>query len=613
MRKLPSKGGIFSRVAQVLDFSKHHSRLGPSPGEYPRLDRPTRVFTEPNSPNTNPYPTSHKIWERVSTPPITTPEISGQRTPRFFPTHICGPMHRNNVFTRFSCPLPITSARIDITMDAINISAREDLFTWAAVEISANVNISGELDTQIGCEVPLDIMIFVDNSWVFLAQISLIIADWPTRASMSPALLKGVCRTVLHLASSIDILVDRLAIGCISADPEQNMQLLLPLSTCNLDAIRGLLQSVQIFELHGNEPCQMRTSKALHEASNLLLRYSSRGALRHLFVVTANSSISLSEISPNISSRVRFHTVSPEPALGIWASEPKDGWHLSVSFNDEEDKEAVHSLKENLKQIMRHLRYGLDPGVLSNLSIELNGQNGYEIEAILGDTKCTALRPGEKWTLLVKIRAVSEAMEVSCGHGVLTKGDLERGDSWAKNQADNCIHQTIDQFHGLLGPPDRAAAENNFSVRLEHSHSALSSSAVIKLENKCEVARISRNDAMFGQKIRQTLPKDVRKLYIEGITVQGRAKPIHSMHLSCHLDNDNHGEPEQGENSSELPFAHSPLEILPDLELHNSPLVELGSLNPFRNLVRGCDDRCFHNLSPDGKISGEQAFISPIT
>ncbi|KLJ13572.1 hypothetical protein EMPG_11491 [Blastomyces silverae] len=586
VRRIPSKGGIFARVAQVLDFGKsRHSSLGPASGGYSRLDRPTRVYTEPNSPNMHRYPLNHKIREPISTQLIATPEKFGQRTPPSTRTNLCVAKHRNNVHTRFSCPLPITSAKIDITMDAMKISTREDLFTWAAVEISANVNLDTELETQIGCEVPLDIMVLLDNS-----------------ASMPPALLKGACNAVLHLASSMDMLVDRLAIGCISADPEQNLQLLLPLSTCNLDVIRGLLRSAQIFELPGDGPNLTRTSKALHEASNLLLRYSSRGALRHVFVVTANLGISLSEITTNIRSRVRFHTISPEPVLVLWASEPMDGWHLSASFDDEEDNYGVHALKHNLKQVMRHLRFGLDPGVLSNLSIGLAGQNGCDIEAILGETKCKALRPGEKWTLLVKIKAVSEVMEEFCVHGDRTQ-----------NPVDKDVDQMIDQLHGLLRPSDRAVSENIFTVNLEHSHSALSGSAVITLENKCEITRFPRNNSVFGKKVRQALHKDVCELYAEENAVQGRVKPIHSMHLSRHLDGDNHTKSEQGKNSRERSFTSSPSHFSQDLEIHNNPQVELGSMNPFRNLVEGCDGNCFHNISSDENFARGQTFMSPIS
>ncbi|OAT06927.1 hypothetical protein BDBG_03062 [Blastomyces gilchristii SLH14081] len=580
VRRIPSKGGIFPRVAKVLDFSKsRHSSLGPASGGYSRLDPPKRVYTEPNSPNTHRYPPNHKIREPISTQLTAAPERFGQRTPPFTRKNLFVPKHRNNVHTRFSCPLPITRANIHITMDAMKISAREDLFTWAAVEISANVNLEGELETQIGCDVPLDIIVLLDNS-----------------ASMPPALLKGACNTVLHLASSMDMLVDRMAIGCISADPEQNLQLLLPLSTCNLDVIRGLLRSVQIFQFPCDEPNLTRTSKALHEASNLLLRYSSRGALRHVFVITANLGISLLEITSNIRSRVRFHTISPEPVLVVWASEPVDGWHLSASF-DEEDNDGAHALKHNLKQVMRHLRFGLDPGVLSNLSIRLDGQHGCDIEAILGETKCKALRPGEKWTLLVKIKAVSEVMEELSVHGDRTQ-----------NPVDNDVDQMIDQLHGLLRASDRAISENIFTVNLEHSHSALSGPAVIKLENKCEITRFPR------KKVRQALHKDVRELYGEGNALQGRVKRINSMHLSRHLDGgDNHRTSEQGKNSRERSFTSSPSHLSQHLEVYNSPQVELGSMNPFRNLVEGCDGNCFHNICSDEKVARDQAFVSPIS
>ncbi|OJD16023.1 hypothetical protein AJ78_03776 [Emergomyces pasteurianus Ep9510] len=484
-----TKRGNFFRVAEALDFNKQrHSSPGPIHSFYRRrnnLDKELRRWLEltvgPQNPQLRPY-----------TLPM---------------------------------PLPITSAKIDIIADAMKISPRDGLFTWAAVEISADVsNLDGDLETQIGCEVPLDIMILVDNS-----------------ANVSPVLLKGARNIVLHLVSSLDILVDKLAIGCISADPEQNLQLLLPLS-------------------RSEDLTRVRTSKALYEASNLLLKYSSRGVLRHVFVITANSGIALSEMTMNISNRVRFHTISPEPVLGIWASKPMYGRHLSASFDDEAEKESVHASKENLRKIIRHLRFGLNPGVPSNLSIGLSGKNGCDIEAVLGETNCKNFRPGENWALLVKIRAISEAPKVFAGHRGRYESICRHGDTLAKNQTGNDVDHMIDQPHGLHGSSDRALAENIFTVSLKHSHSALSDSTAIKLENKCEITRFPRSNSVVGQKGRRAIHKDARELYDQEHILQGRTKPIH---LSRHIDSDNSAGSDQENNSSEWICVHSPSHLSP--------------------------------------------------
>ncbi|OAX82118.1 hypothetical protein ACJ72_03532 [Emergomyces africanus] len=450
VRRIPSKGGIFALVAEAIDFNKQRYS-SPAPVNRGFSVGHTRpIYREPNSANDHPYLPNHIIRERISTNLIASRVQSRRRTPPLARTNLCVPKNHNYVHTRFPCHVPITSAKLDITMDAMKISAHEDLVTWAAVEISATVsNLDSDLKTQIGCEVPLDIMIHVDNS------------------EHVASFIKRACNTVLPLVSAMDILVDRLAIGCISADPEQNLQLLLPLSTCNLEILDGLLRSIQTIRL-----------EALHEASNLPLRHSSSGALRHMFVITANSGISLSEMTANITNRVRFHTISPEPILGTWAFKPMDGGHPFAYFDDEEDKESVQAIKNNLKKIIRHLRYGLHPGALPNLSIGLNGQNGYDIEAVLGETKRKTMRPGDKWTLLVKIKAISEARKV-----------FFVGDSFTKNQVGSDVDRTINRHPRLLGSCDRALAENIFTVSLEYSHSTLSDSAAIKLENECEITR----------------------------------------------------------------------------------------------------------------------------
>ncbi|ODH42636.1 hypothetical protein ACO22_01161 [Paracoccidioides brasiliensis] len=587
LRKVPSKG-IFARVAQALDFNKQRQPSpGPVPGSFTTPDRPTRSYTAPSPIITQSQLGESNRCESTLVTAVVSPQQFG-RTPPLTRTNLCITKHRNNVQTRFPCPLPITSANMHITMDAMKISAHQDLFTWAAVDISAKIaNLDGDIDAQIGCEVPLDIMILVDNS-----------------ASMPPTLLNGACNTVLHIASSMDILVDRLAIGCISADPEQNLQLLSPLSICNLDLIRRLLRSMQIFELPGDQLSRARTTKALQEASNLLLRYSSRGALRHVFVVTSSSSISLPDMSTNVSSRIRFHTVSPEPALGIRASTTMVGWHLSASFDDEEDDGGVQGLKDSLKQVMRHLRMGLDPGVLSNLSIRIAGGDGCYIQAILGQTKCKTLRPGEKWTILVKIKAISEALETSYDPNDGNENTAGHGDHPVQNRAKNDVDQMIDQLQGLFRSSTIALTESLFTVTLEHNHSALSSAAVIKLENKCEINRYLRSNSLFGEKVTRALRKDVQELYDEERTIEAMNLTINSMHLSHHLDGEDRTESAHGDDS--LEGSSYP----PDPMMYVSPRVALGSMNPFRNLLRGCDENCIHALPPDQNAHGGIPFVS---
>ncbi|KAK2786010.1 hypothetical protein FQN52_008006 [Onygenales sp. PD_12] len=586
LQRASSRGGLFARVFQALDFNRPR-QPSPAAPDFAISDQSPRAYVGASSGNPQRYASKSNVRDDAPPNPLSRSQTSGRKSPPCFRPNLHVAKHRTRVHARSARPPPITNANINVMMDAMKISAREDLFTWVAVEITASVsNLSGDIDTQTTCDVPLDVMIIVDNS-----------------ATMSPELLKGACNTVLHVASSMDMLIDRLAIGCISADPEQNLQLLLPLGTCNLDVIQRLLRSMHVFRLQHDEPNQTRVSKALHEAANLLMRCSSRGALRHIFVVTSNSTISLRVMSTNIKSRIRFHTISPEPVLVIRAPEHIDGWHLPASFDDEEDHDGIGALKDNLKEIMRHLRMGLDPGFLSDLSVSFSGAAGCSIEAILGDPKCACLRPGEKWTILVKVKAVSENAGTSRG----TNNDAQNTTCADGSQVDSDVDHIIDQLHGLLGSSNHET-QNLFSVILEYNHSAFSNGAVIRLENKCEITLFpQKKNSLVRDKSRRALQRDASELYDQENAVDSHSRPIRSMHLSCHLDHRLAGY-ETGDNDMGDACGHTSVDPALDQMVHSSP-VSLGSMNPFRNLVRGCDENCVHGLASDENRTLDQPLI----
>ncbi|PGG97470.1 hypothetical protein AJ79_09190 [Helicocarpus griseus UAMH5409] len=588
-QRIPSKGGIFTRVAKVLDFNRQRQASRGS-GDFD--NHPARSQTETSSEdggNAQNYLSESIGREPISMNPTVYSQEYGPRTPPLNRPNLCVAKHRSQVHTRFSCPLPITSAKINISMDALKISTIEDLFTWIAVEISAKVgNLDGDTSTQSCCEVPLDIIILVDNS-----------------ANMTPDLLKGACNIATHVASSMDILLDRVALGCISADPEQNLQLLLPLGTCNPDITREAVQSIYAYRLQRDEPSQARTSKALYEASNLILRYSSRGALRHIFIITANSGIVLPELTANMSSRIRFHTISPEPVFAMRTPELMNGWHLSAGFDEEENTDR-HALKDSLKQVMRHLRMGLDPGVLSNLSIGLSGENGCDVEAILGEMKRDILRPGEKWTILVKVKPVSGKKNLPASHGDDAQNASGAENSLPQNDDENNVDQMIDQLHGLLSSTDRALAENILTVTLKHNHSALPGTAVVRMERKCEIACFPRKDSISCNKIGKTAQKDAPKLCDEEMGAHWGNGPIDSTPSSNNYNDTNLADSGREDDMvGELPV-RSTLPPPLDARVNCSPSVALGSMNPFRHLAGGCDGKCFHGLALQNSAGGDQ-------
>ena len=95
----------------------------------------------------------------------TSEETVGRLTPPLDRADLHVAKNRTKSCARSPRGLPITSAKMELTMDALKIGAGEDLSTWVAVEIAAKINnVCVEPHGQVGGDVPLDAMILVHNS-----------------------------------------------------------------------------------------------------------------------------------------------------------------------------------------------------------------------------------------------------------------------------------------------------------------------------------------------------------------------------------------------------------------------------------------------------------------
>lgn len=325
---------------------------------------------------------------------------------------------------------------------------------------------------------------------------------------MSPEFLKGACRNAFYVASSLDILTDRVAVGCMSTSPGENMNLLLPLETHRIETLSNVFRSLPAFQLLRDDPT--RLSGTLMEASASLLQHSGRSALCHLFFITTCSAVSMPD---GLDERLRFHTISPENSVMITAPTLIRGWHLSASL----DNDVVEtSLKSNLQLVVKHLRTGIDSGVLSNLSLDLTPAEGYEVIALLGDTKRKSLRPGESWTMLVKIQEqrFGAGSNSSDSFFSASSDSLVIKESMDTEELDNMI----DQLHGMLQPIDNQTGANTVATAtVVYANSCFNSSTSLRTEEKCELGWISARNPS----IERTLGANYRPK-VAGRQAQGR-------------------------------------------------------------------------------------------
>lgn len=429
-----------------------------------------------------------------------------------------------------------------------------------------------------------------------------------SRAQITPEALKGACRNAFQVAVCLDRLVDRLAVGCISSDPTQQLNILMPLCSYNLDTVRRIFRSLPAFQLQHDESSHARFTGAIREASSFLLRHSSRGALRHVFLVTARSTIHISEDGSG--NQLRFHTISPENTVVMNTEKTIEGWHIPTSFDDDEGSYVEPVFKGKLKQAVDHLRMGIDSGYLCDLSVDFQTGVGTEIEAVLGDTERKTLRLGESWTMLVKVKAITESGYASSGEDENTN---YLGDGGRRRTVPT-VDDMIDHLQGMLNPDSNMAEFHTIlAATLDYKHSFLPSHTAMKTKGKCEVARfpqiincnynnddspgsrcttsVIRNHTGFGEYDQQGTVKVKKRLHLgdRDVCLGGW-----SVDTACDTNN------ALAEISPNITFPMPPGSL-------KSPL---GSMNPFRDLVFKGDEAVRPPFAPGNFRRSKHPFHS---
>lgn len=447
-------------------------------------------------------------------------------------------------------------------------------------------------------------------------QPSLLIAFISTKQSnrdeATTDFLQGACKNVFHLASALDTLVDRIAIGCISSDPTHNLDLLMPLGSCNFETIYTTFYSLPSLQRPNQEADGSRLCDALREASNWLLRQSSRGSLRQIFVLTPQSKISITDgCRPEL---LRLHTISPAPIVDILNSQAFYGWHVCTTFSQDADREAEDLLKQNLKQLVGYLRLGMDPGVLSNLMVNLKTTPGTEVKTCLVNTMRRRLRPGESWSMLFRIVT---AGKVRVEEAIKSVNAEQYIDGEYGQEVD--VDGMIDEIQGMLGQQE-TCFENVLAATVEYGHSAYPKDTVLKTTGKCDIAEIPPPDssdepAETIQKVEKFEEMDDDSDVDGGIlrprterggyhTVKTKKGCFFSRNPDADVAQEDTEQQQQQEERLDANQVH-PLHE-PEVERHNerasttTPSGEragLPSMNPYRALVAKASDMNIHRRS----------------
>lgn len=474
----PFKSGIFSRLFHTFDPRPQDPSRGikgnQSSGLLNQLSTSLIPQISRSMSHGRTSSTSTSIGESdliYFTPDKARKSAPRQRTPPLVRPTLEVPRNRRKTGARFPSRVPITTANLDLLADIQDIDDENDLPLWLTVEIAAAVGIDQCLDSDT--LLSLDVVIVVDNLWVILSYVSCPKTKKPSRVTTSAASLKDVYDNALILANETVNHNDCVAICGIYDHNETGLMPFLPLGKHNFDLLKQVFDSIPYLGPRVDRSRQSDLERALREATNMLIQLSNRGALCHVFLVTADSTLRLPKDVPHV--RIQIHTVSPDPIFGSGPSSKLNGFHLAYGTYFGDNPIAKQAQTQKVDWLFKQLRTGYDPGALSDLTLNLTPGDGYVIESVLGDTTCKALRPGEKWDVIVKIRGPHQS---TAGFGY----NSDR------------IDDLMDQLFKMLeaSPPSN---DTILSASLEYRHSCLPNAAIVKIERNWEAPQTSRLDA----------------------------------------------------------------------------------------------------------------------
>ncbi|KAJ5774981.1 hypothetical protein N7457_009877 [Penicillium paradoxum] len=353
--------------------------------------------------------------------------------------------------SRLLCPLelPVTFASMRSYAGGPYMGI-DSMFLWASVIISADVEPISLPETS-GL-ASLDVIILFDS----LQQTSVSI--------LTPMVLASSV-----LASNLSTNRDRIAMACVDGSARNGYELLLPLGFHSFETSRSALNDFALRQLKKKPKRYSNLSKSIQQVSQLF-HPSPRAAFCHLLLISADppETLFISGVDPAIG----FHTISPQLSFPLATAHHPLGWHIFYDANADDPRSSEVHFMRKVSKVVRQLRTGLNPGIISNLRLFLDQGYGCQFESAMEDSHLARLRPGETWTTKVKIGVPIEFYQETqlTGHPIL----------------ENLISQINCVLKAYSSQP---TAQHVLSARLRYHHSLLPTSHDICLETHCTISR----------------------------------------------------------------------------------------------------------------------------
>lgn len=292
------------------------------------------------------------------------------------------------------------------------------------------------------------------------------------------------CETARYLASTLNIITDRMAIICISGAQGSDSTLIWPLSQVKAHKIKTSLDTITTSR---QMPTAEHWKQAINFARKILMQSpipnqdneALQDTFGHVFVLTGNAAGLSSELLTDY--KLQFHVICP-------ANVPREhhnlvrcnGWKLQSLSGNELNAVSAHkdtdpnSMLNKLRGLIMHARGGKVAGVLNNIFIDLKPGHNCSIEEVMGSTKLSTLHPGESSTVLVKLRF----------HG-------PRANRFPLSQPGTPLdpEDIMNELDEML----RASAVQILRARLKYKHSDLPEGTICSINAHCHLKQQMRS------------------------------------------------------------------------------------------------------------------------
>lgn len=293
--------------------------------------------------------------------------------------------------------------------------------------------------------------------------------------------LSDITLTCSILASNLIFSHDRVALAYVDVGTKSCFEILLPLGSHSLDAVRcalDLLSRRHYLRLRKTSP---DLGKVIQLAAGLFSA-SPRTAFCHIFFISATTHAQL--VLPSIDPAIGFHTVTPQHCLPLHHMNHQPGWHISYEFgNDGHDPKGTHFIRK-VARVIRQLRTGIRPGAINNVKLFILPAGGCRILSDPPDSLPTCLRAGETWDVPVQIGVPAMFPDISF--------EFEQHGSQPPSPI---VEDLIAQINGVLMEYTAEVTEPILTAHVQYQHSLLPSSNVTHVKTHLSVVRSKHVDS----------------------------------------------------------------------------------------------------------------------